>query len=244
LEAALEPAHTARSRRRSSCPAVWIDRQLTGRSAALRRHHAALPSEDTPHTRCAAARSVIPHSQTPRCSHWTRAMSPYVATPSVHRTPCCPGVHPNGTRHQGVHGTVWCTEASCLSMCAPARAARVGAQPPAPTRSKTCPLPTGHKGGSAARQRQRSQARATRRPCSAKTAPLRKLRTRIKSETHTLFWHFSQKACKTSCEQTNIVPVRQHRQQNGPVVVAVHRKKSFTCCSGRGPSRRPGASRG
>ena len=106
MEAAPEPAHTARSRRRSSCPAVWIDRQLTGRSAALRRHHAALPSEDTPHTRCAAARSVIPHSQTPRCSHWTRAMSPYVATPSVHRTPCCPGVHPNGTRHQGVHGGV------------------------------------------------------------------------------------------------------------------------------------------
>ena len=81
MEAALEPAHTARSRRRSSCPAVWIDRQLTGRSAALRRHHAALPSEDTPHTRCAAARSVIPHSQTPRCSQWTRVMSPYVATP-------------------------------------------------------------------------------------------------------------------------------------------------------------------
>ena len=77
MEAAPEPAHTARSRRRSSCPAVWIDRQLTGRSAALRRHHAALPSEDTPRACCAAARSVIPHSQTQRCSHWTRAMSPY-----------------------------------------------------------------------------------------------------------------------------------------------------------------------
>ena len=62
MEAALEPPHTARSHRRSSCPAVWIDWQLTGRSAALCRHHAALTSEDTPHARCAAARSVIPHS--------------------------------------------------------------------------------------------------------------------------------------------------------------------------------------
>ena len=62
MEAALDPPHTARSRRRSSCPAAWIDRRLTGRSAALCRHHAALPSEDTPHARCAAARSVIPHS--------------------------------------------------------------------------------------------------------------------------------------------------------------------------------------
>ena len=169
MEAALEPAHTARSRRRSSCPAVWIDRQLTGRSAALRRHHAALPSEDTPHTRCAAARSVIPHSQTPRCSHWTRVMSPYVATPlyTVHHVA---RVSPKWYKASRCARYGGCTEASCLSMCAPARAARVGAQPPAPTRSKTYPLPTGHKGGSAGRQRRRS-ASGRRPACSAKTAP-------------------------------------------------------------------------
>ena len=148
MEAAPEPAHMARSRRRSSCPAVWMDRQLTGRSAALRRHHAALPSEDTPRARCAAARSVIPHSPDAKVLTLDQGHVTICHNPSVHRTPCCPGVPPNGTRHQGVHGTVWCTEASSLSMCAPARAARVGAQPPAPTRSKSCPLPTGHKGGS------------------------------------------------------------------------------------------------
>ena len=107
MEAALEPAHTARSRRRSSCPAVWIDRQLTGRSAALRRHHAALPSEDTPHTRCAAARSVIPHSPDAKVltldqGHVTICHNPF-CTPYT----MLPGCHPNGTRHQGVHGTVY-----------------------------------------------------------------------------------------------------------------------------------------
>ena len=107
MEAALEPAHTARSRRRSSCPAVWIDRQLTGRSAALRRHHAALPSEDTPRARCAAARSVIPHSPDAKVLTLDQGHVTICHNPSVHRTPCCPGVHPNGTRHQGVHGTVY-----------------------------------------------------------------------------------------------------------------------------------------
>ncbi len=165
-----------------------MDRQLTGRSAALRRQQAALPSEDTPRAHCAAARSVIPHSPDAKVLTLDQGHVTICDNPSVHRTPCCPGVHPNGTRHQGVLGMGWCTEASCLSMCAPARAARVGAQPPAPTRSKTCPLPTGHKGGSAARQPHRSRAR-TRRPSSAKTAPLTKLRTRIsrRPSTHTLF---------------------------------------------------------
>ena len=98
MEAALEPAHTARSRRRSSCPAVWIDRQLTGRSAALRRHHAALPSEDTPHTRCAAARSVIPHSPDAKVLTLDQGHVTICHNPSVHRTPCCPVVHPNGIK--------------------------------------------------------------------------------------------------------------------------------------------------
>ena len=165
MEAALEPAHTARSRRRSSCPAVWIDRQLTGRSAALRRQQAALPSEDTPRTHCAAARSVIPHSPDAKVltldqGHVTICHNPF----------CTPYTMLPGCTPKWYKASRWCTEASCLSMCAPARAARVGAQPPAPTRSKTCPLPTGHKGGSAGRQRHRSAS--TRRPaCSAKTAP-------------------------------------------------------------------------
>ena len=101
MEAALEPAHTARSRRRSSCPAVWIDRQLTGRSAALRRHHAALPSEDTPRAHCAAARSVIPHSPDAKVLTLDQGHVTICHNPSVHRTPCCPGVHPNGTRQAG-----------------------------------------------------------------------------------------------------------------------------------------------
>ena len=104
--AALEPAHTARSRRRSSCPAVWMDRQLTGRSAALRRQQAALPSEDTPRARCAAARSVIPHSPDAKVLTLDQGHVTICHNPSVHRTPCCPGVHTNGTRHQGVHGMV------------------------------------------------------------------------------------------------------------------------------------------
>ena len=114
MEAALEPAHTARSHRRSSCPAVWIDRPLTGRLAALCRHQAALPSEDTPHARCAAARSVIPHSPDAKVLTLDQGHVTICHNPSVHCTPCCPGVHPNGTRHQGVHGTVRCTEALCL----------------------------------------------------------------------------------------------------------------------------------
>ena len=47
---------------------------------------------------------------------------------------------------------------------------------------------------------------------------LRKTADNLRS-TYTVFWHLSQKACKTNSEQTNIVPVRQHRRQNGPVVV-------------------------
>ena len=92
MEAALDPPHTARSRRRSSYPAVWIDRQLTGRSAALRRHHAALPSEDTPRARCAAARSVIPHSPDAKVLTLDQGHVTICHNPSVHRTPCCPGV--------------------------------------------------------------------------------------------------------------------------------------------------------
>ena len=113
MEAALEPPHTARSRHRSSCPTVWIDRRLTGRSAALCRHHAALPSEDTPHARCAAARSVIPHSPDAKVLTLDQGHVTICHNPSVHRTPCCPGAHTpkwykasRCTRHGAVYGGV------------------------------------------------------------------------------------------------------------------------------------------
>ena len=91
MEAAPEPAHTARSRRRSSCPAVWIDRQLTGRSAALRRHHAALPSEDTPRALRSCAKRD-PSQPDAKVLTLDQGHVTICHNPSVHRTPCCPGV--------------------------------------------------------------------------------------------------------------------------------------------------------
>ena len=216
---------------------------VAGRSAALRRHQAALPSEDTPRARCAAARSVIPHSPDAKVLTLDQGHVTICHNPSVHRTPCCPGVHPNGTRHQGVLGTVWCTEALCLYVrsCESSSSWRAAASsdaiedlptPDGPQRRISCPAAAPLSGADASAIFGQDSA-------SDKTAD------KDFSETQHphIIWHFSQKAGKTSCEQTKIVPVR-HRQQNGPVVAAVHRKKSLTCCSGRGPSRRPGASRG
>ena len=207
MEAAPEPAHTARSRRRSSCPAVWMDRQLTGRSAALRRHHAALPSEDTPRARCAAARSVIPHSPDAKVLTLDQGHVTICHNPSVHRTPCCPVVHPNGTRHQGVHGGVVslyvrsCESSSSWRAAASSDAIEDLPTPDGPQRRISCPAAPAGPDASA----MLGQDNALKRADNRKSPP----------STHTSFCHFSQNTCKTNSEQTNIVPVRQHRQQNG-----------------------------
>ena len=148
-------------------------------------------------------------------------MSPYVTTPSVHRTPCCPGVT------QMVQGikvcTVRCTEASCLYVrsCESSSSWRAAASsdaiedlptPEGPQRRISCPAAPPLAGVDAsAMGGQHSALREQRR------------KRRSPPSTHILFWHFSQNTCKTNSEQTNIVPVRQHRRQNGPVVVAVSR---------------------
>ena len=91
---------TARSRRRSSCPAIdrSRDRQLGI-------------------TRC-----------TPRALHGSAMLGP------------------SQPRHP-MYGVHRCR----LSICRPAREAQDPAQPPAPQRWKTCPLPKDRRGGSAAR---------------------------------------------------------------------------------------------
>ena len=221
MEAALEPAHTARSRRRSSCPAVWIDRQLTGRSAALRRHHAALPSEDTPRARCAAARSVIPHSPDAKVLTLDQGHVTICHNPSVHRTPCCPGVT------QMVQGIKVCTVrwvyggvvSLYVRSCESSSSWRAAASSDA---IEDLPTPDGP-------QRRISWPAApplcfaTPAGMFGQDSALRKTADKEIRAPITVFWHFSQKACKTNSKQTNIVPVRQHRRQNGPVVVAVSR---------------------
>ena len=154
--------------------------------AALLRSPTTQPYQERIHhaARCTAARSDIPHSPDAKVHTLDQGHVTICHNPSVHRTPCGPGVRTHMVQGgQRVHHPTG-VQRRCVSMCAPARAARVGAQPPAPTRSKTCPLPTGHKAGSAARSPDVYPA------CSAKTARLEKPRTkgdlrgRIKHASH------------------------------------------------------------